>query len=362
MQARIAEEVAAALGVSLIDPERRALARRPTQSLEAYDHYLRGNHFLLQRDRESTIRAIAEYRAAAAIDSAFGDALGRVAYAHGLFADFGWVHPTLSPDSMVAAGFAAADRALELNPRSADAWMARAYLLVFRNPDTYAGVARAFEQAVTYDPNNAEAQHQYASMIGRLGLTPEVEARFHRALALEPKHAIAILNLGFFYLIERRYDEALQYLDSAVAINPTLYHSYEHRAQVRSHLGLHGAALADAEAAIAGTDSVLGVTVFALVAARAGDTAQAQRAVERALAGDRRIHNEGRIWLIGALIALGDTARALDRLAQERERLGLVHFRHLTRLPDFDPIRGHARFQAIVGDADAGRASVRAEG
>jgi len=349
VQSGMAQRVAEALGVTLREPERAAVARRTTESLEAYDRFLSGNHFLLQRDLDATVVAIAEYRAAMEIDPTFADAQARIAYAYALFADHGWQHPELSSQELLTEGFEAVDRALELNPRSTDAWMARAYLLAFRNPDTYAGVAEAFEQAIAYDPNNSEAHHQYASMIGRLGLTPRVEALFGRALALEPGHAIATVNLAFFYLIDRRYDDALRLADSAVAINPSLYHVYEHRAQIRSHAGLHAGARSDAETAMAGTDGEIGGAVFALVTARAGDVADARAAVERELARYDALSHEGRIWLVGALVALGETDRALDLLAGQRDRIGLVYLRHLTRLPDFDPVREDPRFLEIVG-------------
>ncbi|MGE5692444.1 MAG: protein kinase domain-containing protein, partial [Candidatus Zixiibacteriota bacterium] len=43
LQSSIAEKVAAALDVALLEPERRVLAAKPTENLEAYDFYLRGN-------------------------------------------------------------------------------------------------------------------------------------------------------------------------------------------------------------------------------------------------------------------------------------------------------------------------------
>ena len=46
VQATIAEQVARALDLAITGPERKALAARPTENLEAYAYYLRGNDYL----------------------------------------------------------------------------------------------------------------------------------------------------------------------------------------------------------------------------------------------------------------------------------------------------------------------------
>src|SRR4029077_1526750 len=48
VESNLAEKVAGALDIALAEPERRAIAREPTQSLEAHDLYLRGRFFFNQ--------------------------------------------------------------------------------------------------------------------------------------------------------------------------------------------------------------------------------------------------------------------------------------------------------------------------
>src|SRR5439155_1149598 len=96
----------------------------PTASPEAYDHFLRGNHFLLARTGGSITRAIEEYEAATRVDPRFADAFARMAFGYGLFLEWSWPSPITPRDSLLARAVAAADRALALRPTSSDAWLA----------------------------------------------------------------------------------------------------------------------------------------------------------------------------------------------------------------------------------------------
>src|SRR5207245_3363114 len=125
----ITRAVAAAIGGRLQPAERATLAVGPTASPEAYDHFLRGNHFLLARTGGSIARAIEQYEAATRVDPRFADAFARMAFGYGLFLEWSCPSPITPRDSPLARAVAAADRALALRPASSDAWVARGQLL-----------------------------------------------------------------------------------------------------------------------------------------------------------------------------------------------------------------------------------------
>src|SRR5213082_3777525 len=89
----ITRAVAAAIGGRLLPAERAALAAGPTASPEAYDHFLRGNHFLLARTGESDRRPLEQYEAATRVDPRFADAFARMAFGYGLFLEWSWPSP-----------------------------------------------------------------------------------------------------------------------------------------------------------------------------------------------------------------------------------------------------------------------------
>src|SRR5439155_1114435 len=82
--------------------------------------FLRANYELAQRTPRAVRRAIDQYQGALRLDPGFTPALARVAVGYGLFLDWGWEYPGLSPEAVLSRGFDAADRALRQDSASAD--------------------------------------------------------------------------------------------------------------------------------------------------------------------------------------------------------------------------------------------------
>lgn len=169
VQEEIAGAVATAIAGQLLPQERTVLAVRPTRNPEAYDDFLRGNFQLARRTPGGVARAIEEYGAAVRLDPSFAQAEARIALGYALYLDWGWDFAGVPRDSQLARGSRAAERALALDPSSADGWMARGYLLSFRYPRTCDGVLEALERATRLDSGNAEAWHQYSSLLSTVG-------------------------------------------------------------------------------------------------------------------------------------------------------------------------------------------------
>ena len=92
MQSEIATEVVAQLGVTLLEPEREELEARPTESLEAYQAYLRGNFGQDSADfSESTRRRVLEdFQAAVELDPGFAEAWAALAHAQAFYYRLGF--------------------------------------------------------------------------------------------------------------------------------------------------------------------------------------------------------------------------------------------------------------------------------
>src|SRR3989454_518800 len=178
----VARAVATAITGALRPVERTALASRPPRDPGAYDRFLRANYELAQRTPRAVRRAIDQYESVVRLDPGFTPALARVAVGYGLFLDWGWEYPGLSPEAVLSRGFDAADRALQQDSASADAWMARGFLLSFRHPRTFAGVHEALLRAIALDPRNAEAQQQYGMALLWLGRDSAAADMYGRAL------------------------------------------------------------------------------------------------------------------------------------------------------------------------------------
>jgi TolB-like protein len=353
LQEDIARDVAIQIAGRLLPAEQAVLTAHPTANPGAYDHFLRGNFYLAQRTPRAIARAIENYQTAARLDPEFTAAHARAAYGYALYLEWGWPYPGLPAESLLARGMTAADRAMAGDSAAADAWMARAYLLAHQYPRTLAGVREAFERAIGLDSKNAEAWHQYGWILAIQADDSGAIAAFRRALAIEPERAVTLLHLAAVENSNRHVAEALRWLDSALAIDPSFHFALAYRALVRLRLSDAFGALADAQTAVrlGGEEPIWGEAVLAIVQAHIGDTVAARargERVARALGADPPGVDVG--WPVAAaLIALGERDRPLKVL--ERIHPRGAHLWFDLRIPEFDPIRSDPRFERIVAEA-----------
>ena len=341
LPSEIARAVAQHVGGPAPSSETRALGTLRTRSPAAYDHYLRGNFFLARRSPDQTARAVAEYREAERLDSGFAAAIGRAAYAHAIARGNYYRLPDAPIESLAVRGLGIAHRALRRDSTSSDAWMARGYLLAFANPRTMDGSVQAFQRSIALDPKNAEAHHQYGSILNWLGRYDEADREQHLALALDPGRAISFVDLAWTHVRETALAVALT--DSAVALDPASAFSRRWRALARLWGGDMRGAQEDAELAnrLQPGDIVM-ESVLAIVVARAGD-----RARGRTLMAHWPGRNEH--WLImAALVAVGDTAAALDRLERAERASPVPYLWAGLRRPEFDALHGNPRYERLV--------------
>ncbi len=354
LQADIARDVARNIAGRLLPEERAALAIRPTQSPEAYDHLLRGNRYLAQRNAQSVRTALEEYERALALDPSLHQALARTAAAYNLFLYWGWPYPGLPPDSLLARGLAAARSALESDSTDSDAWMAQGMLLSRRFPRTFEGALQALDRAIALAPrNNAEAYHQLGALLRDLGDDSGAVRASHSALQIDPDRPVTHLQLATIALIGRRFPEALAWLDSALAVDPAWHWALALRAEIKVRLGDTVSARADAEQALRLGNRIgeplPAQVALALVAAAEGDIAGATARV-RALAAlapasvPLSVQQAGPLAI--AWLAIGDRTRALETLERVQPR-GAPLWSYL-RYPEFDPLRRESRFEQLV--------------
>ncbi len=221
VQTDIAENVARALDITLLEPQRNSLASRPTENLDAYDLYLRGNDYYKERFLEENARsAIEMYEAAIALDPRFAQA--RAALARGRV----WLHHQFGRSSELPRARAAVEEALQLAPDLAEAHMAMG--------DYHYYGRRDYEQALEHyvlvqrrQPSNADALALAAWAQRRQGEWERSLANAERALELDPRNTVTLIGQGMSYFYLGRYAEAEPYFLRAIELAPQV--PYYHR-------------------------------------------------------------------------------------------------------------------------------------
>ena len=127
LESQIAQRVGTALGVPMSGRERAALARHMTESLDAYQWFLRGRlHFDLRSGRDLR-DAIAAFERATASDAGYALAYAWVANTYAPLAYFGFAPPWETGPAQRAA----AEKALLLDGSLAEAHLSLAMALAF---------------------------------------------------------------------------------------------------------------------------------------------------------------------------------------------------------------------------------------
>ncbi len=137
LQERIARAIAEHLKVVLIGDQKTRLAQSTTQSTEAHQQYLRGQYFWHQRGYENLQNAAIAYKAALQADPDYADAWAGLAQTFAILPEYVEAGPagTGSGTDTTQAALDAADHALRLDPVSASARAARAYVRGVRQFD-----------------------------------------------------------------------------------------------------------------------------------------------------------------------------------------------------------------------------------
>ncbi|MGN6393193.1 MAG: protein kinase domain-containing protein, partial [Gemmatimonadales bacterium] len=219
VQGDIATKVADALGVALADSARREVTAKPTENLEAYDEFLKGeaaSQAMTVNDPPSLRRAIDFYQHAVALDSTFAVAWAELSRARTRLYQNSIPDPSLGEQARLAA-----ERALQLKPNEPLVHRALgAYYVSVSPTDLDRGIAE-YQEVVRLAPNDVGLLGALASREEAKGQWDSAAARTARAAQLDPRSAQGALNLADVRTQLRQYAAADSAADHALALAPT---------------------------------------------------------------------------------------------------------------------------------------------
>lgn len=343
----------------------RVPSSRVAMSQPAYEIMLRGDYFLAGHDQASADSARRTYERAVRADRSAALPAARVARARARFLEAAGRIDARVVGEQVLAGMAMVDAALRIDSTLAEAWTARAILLRYRNPATYAGAVNAHERAIALAPNSADAHDAYGLTLMRLGRDAAAEQQMRRALTLEPNRASALRELAELEFLRRRFGPACALTNASIGADSYDPFAYALRARVRMRLGEFRDAFSDAETAERLTTAAWGEALQLLVTANATTVDDSRLEARRVAASKLRPGAAMSVaegtYVSLALEALGDRDDAFEALSRVQPRG--VELTTALRDAGFDGMRRDARFSRVATvDPRTGRAELQSMG
>jgi serine/threonine protein kinase len=216
IQEAISKAIATNLRVELNGKEQQQIAKRDTQSPEAYRLYLQGRYYWNQRTNEGVKKGLQYFQQAIEKDPGFALAYAGVAdsYAVG-----GGTYLGLDQLESRPKARAASMKALEIDDSLAEAHTNLADTYLYFDWD-FPKAEQEFRQAIASNPNYPTAHQWYSEYLYCMGRYDEAIAEAKRAQELDPLSVAINGSVGAAYYFARKYDQAIEQFKKTLQMDP----------------------------------------------------------------------------------------------------------------------------------------------
>ncbi len=340
IQGEIAEKTAGALRVELLGPDRESIRKRPTSNLTAYNLYLKGLHAGHGASYEFYAEAIKFFEEAIQKDPSFG-------VVHAVLANeyISLAGETVAPNEAFPRARELIAKALELDPNSSEAHLARANLAM-QDDFNWAVAEMEFERAIALNPSSAQAHFWYAMLLRILQRYDEAIDELRTASELDPLWKLLESSLGETYVRSGDFATALSLAEEQRDRDPGDADPHLLLGFIYLRAGRRPEAQREAELAVGPLD--LGdrrrrAALWALL----GKPDEARKIV--AEMQDPARGQYASPWQLAALLSsMGEKEAALAVLERDEREGGKGGLWFHSGEVAFDPIRRDPRFQSLL--------------
>jgi adenylate cyclase len=319
LQDEISEAIVAALKLKLLPEEKKAITRRGTENVEAYNLYLMARQYLLGGN--------------------FGDPRREEAIVR------------------------LCSRATEIDPAYAEAWTLLAYTQMetrWRLGNGEGGLA-AVEKALALNSSLADAHAVKARILYENGRSDEANVEIAIARRLDSESWFVNCLSAFLSFRQKQLQDAARYFEKATDLMETDFGSPGMLVTIYTAIGDSDATRRAAQTTLARTEKVIaqdrsngaamgfGVNALAVL----GDTERAKEWINHALLIDPDNINTRYNSACALASQLKDSDAALDMLDLFFEKAARGALDHAKVDPDLESLRDHPRFKAMLAAAEA---------
>ncbi|HSS18921.1 MAG TPA: protein kinase [Pyrinomonadaceae bacterium] len=340
----ISEQVANALLPQLTRDEQLQLSKRGTDSAQAFEFYLRGRYHWNSYTESGLAKALECFNHAIELDPHYALAYTGIADYYNWLGVFG-IRPFAETSTEAKA---AATKAAELDPGSAEAYSALGFATVCHDFD-WAVAEGQHRLAINLNPNYATGHNWFGFHLAMIGRFDESIREMLRARELDPLSPSILQSLGWAYYQARRFDEAFATFEVMLGMAPDMAYGLATFSWALRHTGRTLQAVETAEKALqlsSGGQFYVGVLGAAYAAAgRRSDAIAALKRLDE-------LSTTGYVspYLLALIhIHLGDRQKAIS-LLKEASAIREGWLAWLAVEPQFDPIRTDPAFVEVLSN------------
>jgi TolB-like protein/DNA-binding winged helix-turn-helix (wHTH) protein/tetratricopeptide (TPR) repeat protein len=341
VQDSVARTIANQIHITLTPGQQARATSRADLNPEAYEAYLKGRYYWNKRTADGLQKALIYFQQSINHDPAYGAAYSGLADCNSGLA---W-HGFKSPEEALPKAYAAALKAIEIDPQSAEAHASLG--LVLNHRWDWSGAEAEFRRALQLDPRYANAHHWYGDNLSARGRHDEALLEAKQALELDPLNLMIGTWMGLRYYLARKYDLAIEQSRDTVELDANFAAAHLLLGENYVQAGLREQGLAELQtAADLSGNSPLYLAQVAVAHASAGRRTEALRVIAQLqmIARTQYVSPYGLAQIYAALNDKEQTFKWLQAAYDD----GAVWMSYLAVDPVFDGFRSDPRFQDLL--------------
>jgi adenylate cyclase len=217
VQDKIANSIAEKLEVTFLGNIHQIKTKKPTESKEALELYLKGRFFWNQGTPSALNKGIGFFQQALALDPLYAEAYSGLADS---YTSLGY-GSFLAPKDAIPRAKEAAAKALEIDSTLAEPHASIGFFSFYYDWNG-AEAEKEFKTAIALNPNYALAYAWYGYYLTAMGKYDEARENLNKAEELDPLSAKINTDMGFSIYYSGNYDQAISVLKASLEMNPKL--------------------------------------------------------------------------------------------------------------------------------------------
>jgi TolB-like protein len=217
LQENIAKNIVRAMRVNFnLQETSEPVLEKQTSSPEAHQLYLKGLHHWNKNNPESIGKASEFFSKALEADAGYSPAQCSMSHCYAFLGSCGMMQPT----DAYAKALDFAMKAIETNPRNADAHLAIANIKFYHYWD-WEGTKSSLEKAESLGLNSSLLHQSFGLYYAATGEIAKGVGKMEQALGHDPLSIPVMTMLGTLYLFNSDFDRAIKVFDETLELEPS---------------------------------------------------------------------------------------------------------------------------------------------